>query len=290
MEGHLRNHARHLAPTDPGPGSARHPAEAPRAAARRAPPCEVPDLAMLLRAVEAEVIPRLLGSRTGNGAAPRPGTTDVERLCAFALDRDAASAHEYIDALAERGVGIEAIYVELLAPAARLLGEMWEQDRVSFVDVTVGLSTLHQILFRLAVEDGGSGFASARAGAALFAPVPGESHVFGTLIVAKIFSRAGWHCWTELGPTPAEIARLHAENRFDVLGLSMSCDRHRESLFETVDALRDLADTQMPALIVGGPSFARDPDLAARIGAVGIAANPADAIRLAEKIVEERPT
>ena len=39
-----------------------------------------------------------------------------------------------------RGVSVEALYVHLLAPAARHLGELWEDDRCHFADVTVGMA------------------------------------------------------------------------------------------------------------------------------------------------------
>jgi len=43
----------------------------------------------------------------------------------------------YIDSVRVRGVSLSRVYLELLAPAARKLGEMWEEDRVSFADVTL---------------------------------------------------------------------------------------------------------------------------------------------------------
>ncbi|MGF1446140.1 MAG: B12-binding domain-containing protein [Pikeienuella sp.] len=252
--------------------------------------CTAPGLRLLIDAVESEVIPRLLLSRSrGEAAALRPGMTDIERLCGFALDRDTRSAIDYINQLVKSGVGQEAVYLDLLGPAARLLGEMWEQDRVSFVDVTVGLCTLHQILFRLAIEDDLANPDLPPHGAALFCPVPGETHVFGTLIVAKLFARAGWDCWTELNAPADEITALHTANRFDLIGFSMSCERHASSLRRLIAELRAV-DAPRPKIIVGGTAFQRDPGLAEAVGADGLAEGPAEAIRLAETALDKAPS
>ena len=42
--------------------------------------------------------------------------------------------------------------VDLLAPAARLLGEYWEDDRCDFVDVTMGLWRLQEVVHEIAAR------------------------------------------------------------------------------------------------------------------------------------------
>ena len=115
--------------------------------------CKSPELGLLVQAVQTEVIPRLLSVHKNEPCAGRlPTLGDVEQLAGHVLDSDGAAARRLIDTLRADGVGIEAVYLNLLGATARMLGEMWEQDRVNFIDVTVGLCTLHQMLFRLAPE------------------------------------------------------------------------------------------------------------------------------------------
>ena len=47
------------------------------------------------------------------------------------------------------GLPVERVLLDLLAPSARLMGEMWTADQVSFVDVTLGLSRIQQMLRQL---------------------------------------------------------------------------------------------------------------------------------------------
>lgn len=252
----------------------------------------VADLRRLISAVESEVIPRLLLThRIAPAARARSGLTEVEQLCGLTIESDTRGALALIDRLVANGVGIESIYIDLLGATARLLGEMWEQDRIGFMDVTVGLCTLHQVLFRLGLGRDDLEPAEATAGRALFAPVPGETHVFGALIVAKMFARSGWRTWTELSLAPGQILALVRENAFDVIGISMSADRHLETMRETVAALRAVFGEgagPVPTILVGGNAFDRNPGWAEAVGADGTAPDPATAVRLAEEHLDRR--
>lgn len=244
-----------------------------------------PDLRRLIGAVEAEVIPRLLLThKLPAGQSRKPTRTDVEELCGLAIESDTHGALARVDRLLASGVGIEAIYLNLLGATARLLGEMWEQDRINFLDVTVGLCTLHQILFRLGAGREDLAAPEGSGGRALFAPVAGETHVFGALIVARMFARGGWRTWTELSLESDRLIELVHENQFDVVGLSMSCDRHLDTMRETIARLREeRGDRPVPCIMVGGNAFDRHPEWAAEIGADATAPDPASAVRFAEQ-------
>jgi methanogenic corrinoid protein MtbC1 len=249
-----------------------------------------PDLQKLIGAVEGEVIPRLLLTHKLPAGSPRkPDPTEIETLCGRAIDSDTEGALRQIDRLLADGIGIESIYLHLLGATARLLGEMWEQDRINFLDVTVGLCTLHQILFRLGAGRDDVAAADSGGGRALFAPVAGETHVFGALIVARMFARAGWRTWTELSLSADHLIELVHENEFDVVGLSMSCDRHADTMRETIARLRaERGDAMRPCILVGGHAFDRHADWAEAFGADATAPDPASAVRLAESHLDRR--
>lgn len=251
---------------------------------QRADPCESPELGLLVQAVETEVIPRLLSTHRKNAPGARlPTMDDVEQLAAHVCESDTAAAHRLIERLRADGVGIEAIYLNLLGATARMLGEMWEQDRVNFIDVTVGLCTLHQLLFRLA-SDSEHEPAGETGRRALFAPVPGETHVFGSLIVARFFNRAGWQTWTELSTDEALLADLVDHHTFDMVGLSISCERHVDSLARAIAMLRSHAP--QATIMIGGHAVETMPGLADRVGADLATGDAAEAVRRTESFVD----
>ena len=54
--------------------------------------------------------------------------------------------NEHIALLLHDGFCEEQIYFQLLAPSAHLLIELWGEDRISYVEVTVSLNRLQQVI------------------------------------------------------------------------------------------------------------------------------------------------
>ncbi len=111
-------------------------------------------VARIVRTIEADIIPRLVRAhrapaapeRAATGAAPQPTPQEVETFVGHVLDDQDAAWTEMVDRLRERGSSVDRIYLELLGPAARLLGRMWEDDRCMFSDVTVAVGRLQRIM------------------------------------------------------------------------------------------------------------------------------------------------
>ncbi len=96
--------------------------------ASTAPAIQEFNRAMLGRTIEAEVIPRLMMAHRGFAAAEAPTSLhisqeDISELSRIVIEHETAVASSYVDALRNQGVPIDAIFVELLAPTARLLGK-----------------------------------------------------------------------------------------------------------------------------------------------------------------------
>ncbi|MEY4143882.1 MAG: hypothetical protein RLZZ173_1336, partial [Pseudomonadota bacterium] len=91
----------------------------------------------LMQTIEANVIPRLLMAHSGHAQASTAPVmnirlddqTRVEELSRLVLQDDASRAAQFVQELYEQGVPLDEIYMRLLAPVARRLGTMWEEDR-----------------------------------------------------------------------------------------------------------------------------------------------------------------
>ena len=160
---------------------------------------EAERLGRLISTLEGEIIPRLMlahrepGSLPAAASGPRRPVTgeDVDELTRLVLAQDCAAAMDWCRDRVNDGVSVASVYLELLAPVARRLGEMWVNDECGFTDVTIGLCRLHQVL-----RDLGPSFRDTRRGAvqgrrALLLPAPGEQHMFGAVMVAEFFRRTG---------------------------------------------------------------------------------------------------
>ena len=62
----------------------------------------------------------------------------VGHFSELAVNRDAHESIAYFSALRAQGASIESLFQDLLAPTARRLGELWDEEINDFIDVTRG--------------------------------------------------------------------------------------------------------------------------------------------------------
>ena len=230
--------------------------------------------ARLNRTIEGEIIPRLmLAHRVARAADPQPGlqerTPDPEDVAEFArlvLAHDGDVAVSFVQVLRAEGMSLEALFVDLLAPTARLLGDLWRADLCDFTDVTVGVSRLQQIMraFSPDFEDGGGWQAGRRA---LMVPVPGEQHTLGVAMVAEFYRRDGWEVSGEMPRTRAELVDLVRDEWFTAVGLSLSCEGLLGETASIIQLIRRKSLNRSVTIMVGGQLFLHDADLGRRVGA-----------------------
>lgn len=249
----------------------------------------------LNRTIEGEIIPRLmmLFDRQVSGAAPAigrpPGVRDSVDLTEFVrlvLTNDVDVICDYVRNLRDAGEPLASIYLTLLAPAARELGAMWERDECTFTGVTLGVSRMHQVLLRFS-----SCFCANSAEdehgdhSALIIPVPGEQHTFGLIMLVEFFRREGWNVWSGSPDRAEDLPELLESGRFDVVGCSISAERHLDGLHETIRLIRKHSKNKNIKVIVGGRLFNEQPELADSVDADAAAGSGTDAVRLAEQLV-----
>ncbi len=143
--------------------------------------------------------------------------------------------------------------LELLAPAARQLGEMWCGDRLGFVEVTIGLSRIQQQLRQFRIP---AGRMVADKGRVLLAPAPGEQHSFGLRVVEEFLLRDGWEVRSILRPDHGGLAQLAAADAYDIIGFSVSGERLLPALRQTIREVRSASRNRGVRIMVGGVLFA----------------------------------
>lgn len=247
----------------------------------------------LARLVEGEIIPRLMlvHGQSGVGAKPRDisglGPETTEKFALYTLSAEHTSLLAIIGGLLQQGVSMEAIYLDLLGPTARRLGEFWSDDQVSFADVTIALGRLQQVVRELSLHGSVDEDTVSNGRAALFAPAPGEQHTFGIVIIEEFFRRSGWRTWTELSGAPEEILGAVQTHRFDVFGMTASSDERLDQIAPMIMSIRKASRNRDINVMVGGRLFLERPELVAQIGADAMATDAREAVLKAEVAVRE---
>jgi hypothetical protein len=85
---------------------------------------------------------------------PAPSDAEVAGFVALIMAEDMEQARAIADRVVVHYGSREALLDDLLAPAARLLGEMWERDDCDFLTVTLGVYRLDQIMKETAMRSG----------------------------------------------------------------------------------------------------------------------------------------
>lgn len=252
------------------------------------------DPGKLTQLLEAEIIPRLLMAHmtpatvTPLKRPPASGRFDAKAVDEFAqliLTQDMPVILDHVETLLDRGVPIEEVFLGLLAPTARRLGEYWTSDYCTFFDVTVGLGRLQQVLLALRLDGSVNETRPEPARTALFATLESEGHGFGLLMVDEMFRRSGWRTVTRIGASPGEIATIAKSAAFEVIGFGASCEAGLAQLSVVIKRVRESSLNRGVRVMVGGQIFLERPELGSVLGADLVASCAQDALSKAEKTI-----
>jgi methanogenic corrinoid protein MtbC1 len=250
--------------------------------------------ATMREVLESHVIPRLLQATRPTAAAAAPAAAappacvsvaDIEafaRLCA-AGDRQARDA--LVERLQADGLQPQGMLVDLVAPAARHLGQRWEDDTLDFASVTLGLVQMHEFVHALGygVHDGPQASGAVRR--VMLASAPGSQHMLGLFIVSEFFRKAGWQVVLEVSPTRDELCRAVANEWFDLVGLSVALDAQLTDLPTLVGQLRAASCNPQPPIMLGGPVFLQRDLHEAAFGAQAICRDARECMAIATQLV-----
>ncbi len=244
--------------------------------------------AQLTRLVELEIIPRLMLMHRVQPLRPRPSAvlvqiteTQVHELAELAVHGTPDAVEARVHALIAGGISHEQIFLDLLAPCARRMGELWEEDVYSFSQVTIGLWRLQRVLHELSAPVGTCARGDADSQRVLMAAVPGSQHTFGVAMVAEFFSRAGWDVACEPRVSWQDLRARLSREWFDVFGLSISATDSLPLVASAILDIRRAAANPQLFVMVGGPLAASMPDLARRCGADAMASDAPSAVAAA---------
>lgn len=160
-------------------------------------------------------------------------------------------ALDFITARRAEGATTEDIYLGYIGAAARLMGERWEDDLLTPLQVTIGTGTLYALLRALRASTLMTRVPDHRR-AALFATVPGEHHGIGITVAADMFRAAGWDIDLQIGCDEAQLIERARHTLPVIIGLSLSTKERLPEMLQVILALRLLLPETMIGVAPGG--------------------------------------
>ncbi|HKM64361.1 MAG TPA: cobalamin B12-binding domain-containing protein [Acidisphaera sp.] len=247
---------------------------------------------ILSRTVERHVVPQLVLSHrvpvVRRKAAAVPTQAEIRAFTALSLDEDGQALLAYIDALRARGVTLETVFLQLLTPAANLLGDMWTDDERDFAEITIASWRLQQAMVALTEDFIAEGNQASNGGVMLIAPCPGEQHVFGAMMASRFFQREGWNVYAEFESSCDGLACQCKRMWFDAVAFSLHQNGHADMLAEAVRQVRAASCNPTLHVMLGGWAFHSSPELAARVGGDYVAHDIKNATQHLTALLAER--
>lgn len=158
-----------------------------------------------------------------------------------------------------QGRSFADIYINGLAPAARLLGTQWTADSVNFVELTIAVSHLQALMHEFSAPFLAEQCAEPNGLSLLIMTEPNAQHTIGTFMLGEFFRRGGW---TVTLATPQDIRDFEQSFQsdwFDAVMLSISTDRWIGSIAAVLPTLLTNAVNPELRTYVGGAMAALTP-------------------------------
>ncbi|PPD44782.1 MAG: coenzyme B12-binding protein [Methylocystis sp.] len=242
--------------------------------------------ARLASVIAGKIVPRLQTMHhtlSGHNAAAAFDSCEIEEFGALLIQSDGAESSAFFDKMRSKGHSIETLFIGLLSEAARHLGELWEQDYCDFVEVTLGVARLQNLLCRFGGVDEPTEPDNKQR--ALLLTLPGEKHVFGANMVAVFMRNASWDVSLRHDLDDSGVSDAVTNQWFGVIGITLSAESGLEKLARTIRTVRDCSANAEIGVIVGGPLFRRHPNLVSQVGADATAPDAPTATLLAKKLI-----
>jgi len=214
-----------------------------------------------------------------------PSQKEIVMFADLCITQDPKVSQSFVDQFLDRGLSKKDIYLELLAPTARFLGSLWDDDCLDFSQVNLGLVRLHAIANEITRSNQDSLFVKAKVNKVLLACAPGSLHMLGTTIVADFFRHEDWQVVVSIPSSANELVQTVSNEWFDVIGLSISIEHQLTNLAELIDQFKSLSMNPKMAVLLGGPIFSVKELRANDYGADGICLNAKHAVSLASSLL-----
>lgn len=184
-------------------------------------------------------------------------------------------------------MAVAQIYLQVLQPALREIGRLWQQNEISVADEHLATAITQAAMARLYEQVFTWQYGTGHTLIAACADV--ERHEIGLRMLCDLLELEGWET-TYLGATvPVEsLVSMVRKRRPTAVALSVALVPHLPRLRTMIQAIREAMRDAQPVIVVGGRPFLDDPQLATRLGADFTAPDASAAVETLRARVEGR--
>ncbi|CAM3802947.1 B12-binding domain-containing protein [Polynucleobacter antarcticus] len=208
---------------------------------------------------------------------------EVDKIANLLLDSKEDSFDLAITVLKTHGISIEFIVLELIPEIARRLGKHWENDSLSFAEVSIGVGRLERVIHRLDYLFQATQLEKRQNKSILITTFPDSQHTLGSLIFSNYLTFSGWKASRPSNTKLDTIALALSTHHYDALAISVSAFEQLDELQSVIDVLRSKSKNPALVTLVGGALYKIAPEKFKHIHADIKAFTPEESVRHLEQ-------
>lgn len=217
------------------------------------------------------------------GATPRQPLARTYLTALLRAER--RTAVEVIETAFRDGVTVRDLYLDVFQPVQREIGRLWQNNEISVAEEHYCTAATQAMMARFYPQI----LATPRVGRkVVVACVGNELHEIGTRMVADFFEMDGWDSIYLGANTPGSaLVELVCRERPDLLALGITMTYHLGTTSDLVQRFRADERCANVKIIAGGYVFQERPELWRSLGADGSAADAAEAVNVANTLIDD---
>jgi MerR family transcriptional regulator, light-induced transcriptional regulator len=183
-----------------------------------------------------------------------------------------------LDAALDAGLPLQSLYLDVLQPAMREIGRLWQVNELSVAEehaaTAIAQAAMNRAFERVFY------WRDTRTPRLIAACAETERHQIGLRMVCDLLELDGWETMDLGASVPVEdLVQIVRRRNPDVVALSATIAPHVPRVRDAIAAIRAADLPRQPVVAVGGRAFHADPSLAERLGADVTADDAMEAVR-----------
>jgi methanogenic corrinoid protein MtbC1 len=200
---------------------------------------------------------------------------------------DRRAAFDVVDRALDAGTDLRALYIEMVQPAMREIGRLWQENVLSVAEEHLATAITQAAMGR--IFERVFEWRDNRTPRLIAACADEERHQMGLRMLCDLLEMEGWETVYLGASVPIEsLVDLARTQKPDAIAISATIAPHVPRVRQAITAIRAAGLSPEPVIAVGGRAFLADPQLATRVGADVTAADADEAVRLLRESVESR--
>ena len=174
---------------------------------------------------------------------------ELDIFCNAILSRDDEFQTQFINDLCHKLRSTSPILEQFIPEVAGKLGQMWKDDRISFLDVSFGVDRLQKLVRIYEKKYLGPLYHDYKGPPVLLILPESETHSLGIITASIIMKKNGVNPFLALGYSQRKLLDLINSIEFQLFGLSASCSNSLGECLKIGKKLKKIIDPSIPLVL-----------------------------------------